>query len=165
MVEGEPGCHDDYHDGYDGGCDGTGWLPIAGNEQGCAAVCGTGCTYFQNGWSYRDTDWYEATAAGGPVTVSCEAEFPVLALLHWSASCEAWGYEYASAAPCHPAVVSWPIFPAGGEVWITVMPSVYSGVSESEYVFTVCGLAAGPTPVEETSWGQIKRRYRDSTRK
>jgi hypothetical protein len=163
LVESEPPCEEGYVDVFNGGCysPNLSWSQIEGGPDGCATVCGRGCTWSgQNGGIYRDTDWYEATAAGGIVTVICEAEFHLFVALDPYLSCGmAPEGAYGEALPCTPVEVSCNVSP-GARVWLVVSPTYDYVVPESDYVFTICGLAAGATPVEETSWGRIKNRYR-----
>jgi hypothetical protein len=162
SVEGEPSCEDGYEDSYNGGCRGAepSWTPVEAGADGCATVCGRSCTYLYNGLAYRDEEWYEATAAGGPVTVSVEAEFLVDILLDPYTDCGvfpegAWLQSY----PCIPREVTWSFGP-GARLWLRVTPSVWEGVAEAGYVFRICGLSAAPTPVKSVSWGRIKDFYR-----
>jgi len=50
--------------------------------------------------------------------------------------------------------------PLGERLWLIWEPMVFQGIPESDYVFTVCGLEAGSTPIKATSWDQIKSIYR-----
>ncbi len=163
LVEGEPPCGDDYEDVFNGGCGSSNliWSQIEAGPDGCATVCGKSCNYLYEGYLWHDSDWYEAFAAGGPATVTCKAEFPIVIILDQSTSCAVSPEgAYGEAVPCVPAEVSHPYLQPGQRVWVYVSPIVDHVFPESDYVFTICGLAAMPTPVEETSWGRIKNRYR-----
>jgi hypothetical protein len=138
LIEGEPPCGDGYVDYYNGGCQYDGWTPIAADADGAATVCGRSCTYSYSGLSYRDTDWYTATA-GGPVTLTCTAEFPVLLLLIYGTDCSNLGYLYQTAGTCETASIAWDAQP-GQQIWPWVGPSAFSGVSESGYVLGLSGL-------------------------
>jgi hypothetical protein len=158
MVEGEGPCVDNYVDQYDGGCNGSGWFEIMAQYSGCAAVCGTSCTYLYQGLSYRDTDWYAAIASGGPVTATCTAEFPLQFIFIYGPDCDNLQYNYLQAAACSPATLCYNIA-SGGEFWLWVGPSVFSGIPTSNYVLDVCGLQGGIIPTEVLSWGAVKARY------
>ncbi len=200
QQEGEPPCADGYYDTYNGGCHTNTWTSISDQGGGCATLCGRSCTYLYQGMSYRDTDWYAAEAAGGDVTTTCTAEFPLQHILIYGTNCANLEYVFDAAAECETTSLSWS-FAAGEELWIWVGASVFEGIPESDYVLEVCGLATDepsaacclpsgicvvvpetecsaaegdwlwpltscvpdpctPTPVEETSWGKIKARYR-----
>lgn len=158
IIEGEPPCVDNYYDQYNGGCNTTGWTEVL-SESGCATVCGKSCTYLYQGSSYRDTDWYSMTAAGGLVTATCEAEFPLQFILIWGADCNNLQYEIGTAGPCTPLTLQYN-FGAGATFWVWVGSSSFSGVPESDYAYEVCGLEGGQVPVEETTWGAIKNSYK-----
>ena len=161
QIEGEPPCEDGYADVFNSGCNSSTlqWSALDVRSDGCAIVCGQSCTYIWNGSSYRDTDWYDATASGGMVTFTCQAEFPLQIILFQWTYCTDFPYLYALAPACSPAELSH-AFTHGQELWLWVGPQFYGDIPESNYVFTVCGLASVSTPVEQTSWGIIKSRYR-----
>ncbi|MBM3287091.1 MAG: hypothetical protein FJY88_07035 [Candidatus Eisenbacteria bacterium] len=145
LVEGEPPCADDQRDVYNPGCSGDegylrDWLPIPGQPGGCATVCGRSCTYRYEVWEMRDTDWYRAQAAGGVVTLTCRAEFPLMCYIIYGTDCGHLNYVYGQASPCEPLTIEW-VAPAAQDVWLWVGPSVFQGVPESDYVFEVCGLS------------------------
>jgi hypothetical protein len=139
QQEGEPPCVDGYVDWYNGGCQYTGWTEIPAQEGDCATFCGKGCTYLYQGSSYRDDDWLTVTAAGGPVTATCTAEYPVQLILFRVADCITFDYLLTAAPRCQPAELTWD-FSAGTEVWILGMPVVFNGVPESDYVLDICGI-------------------------
>jgi len=159
QHEGEPPCQDNYYDAYNGGCNSTGWTWFW-NTPGtnCGTVCGKSCTYLYNGSSYRDTDWYTTAAIGGLVTVTSQAEFPQMLALMYVPNCNNLQYVYVLGNLCTATALSYS-FPANAELWVFVAPSVYSGIPESNYVYDVCGIM-GPTPTQETTWGQIKNAYK-----
>jgi hypothetical protein len=159
QQEGEAPCHDDYLDGYDGGCDGSGWVVVAAQQSGCADVCGTACTYTVNGEYTNDTDWYALSAAGGEVAANVEAEFPIGISLWHETDCA--NHQYVSAEgwqPCHETSVSWS-FAEPTPFWIRVTP-LSLDTPEGDYHLHVCGLAEQPVPTVPLSWGRIKSRYR-----
>ncbi len=164
QQEGEPPCGDNYVDGHNGGCGGmpTAFQPLSPDASGVAEMCGKSCTYLYYGLSYRDTDWYEIRAAGGTVTYQCTAEFPLLILFIYGMNCNNLEYELAQADPCVTASLSYYLAIHQG-AWLWVAPTVFSGVPESDYLMEVTGLelcCPPPTPVETTTWGRIKNRYR-----
>jgi hypothetical protein len=148
-IEGEPPCVDGYHDLYNGGCGGIAWTFIQPQNGDCATMCGRSCTYLYNGISYRDTDWYDVTAAGGPVSMTGTAEFPLQLLLIYGTACNNLQYVYADGPPCQPVTLSW-TFEAGQDCWLWAAPAVFSGVPESNYVLDVCGIA--PTVTGACCW-------------
>jgi hypothetical protein len=121
-------------------------------------MCGRSCTFDYYGDQYRDTDWYETTAMGGPVIMQGRAEFPLMLILIYGTECNNLQYEVAQAATCEVAEVTHVMSP-GADVWLWVGASVFEGVPESQYVFTVCGIGEPPTAVEQVTWGSIKRRF------
>jgi hypothetical protein len=143
QIEGEPPCVDGYIDQYNGGCGGTAWSQIQPQGGDCGTMCGRSCTYLYQGMSYRDTDWYEVTSAGGPLSVTGIAEFPLQLILIYGTDCANLQYVYDTGTPCESITVSWPL-EADQEAWIWVGPSVFNGVPESDYTLDVCGIA--PTP-------------------
>jgi hypothetical protein len=131
------------------------------NNGNCGTMCGRSCTYLYQGLSYRDTDWYEVSAAGGWLSYTCTAQFPLQIVIIYGLDCWNLQYIYTTAEICAPASLSWFCSP-GQPIWLWAGPSTFSGVPESDYVFEVCGIQGGPTPVEEMSWGAIKARFRGS---
>lgn len=69
TPEGEPNCG--LPDTVNGGCNST--PPVFGTVAMNQIICGTGA--FDG--STRDTDWYDYNHAGGQLTITCRAEFPV----------------------------------------------------------------------------------------
>jgi len=159
-LEGEPLCQDDYIDGYNSGCHTGIFQPLEVDPQGMATMCGKSCTYLFNGFSYRDTDWFTADAAGGTVTATCTAEFPLMIVLFLHADCGFFEYVYAMAGACETVVLDWQYDP-GDEVWFWVGPSVFTGIEESDYVFQITGLEPGiPSPAVTPTWGAVKDLFR-----
>jgi hypothetical protein len=148
-------------------------------------LCGKSCTYFPgkrqagmhsksdrdvvrsnspgagNGrQGYRDTDWYDITAAGGTVTYQLTGEFPVLAFLMYGLNCSDPAYVYGTGDPCVPVALSYS-FSTGQHAWLWAGPSVFDGVPESDYVMHVTGLQGGAVPIEKTTWGRIKAKWKN----
>ena len=163
YIEGEPPCVDEYDDEYNSGCtvtDGQ-WTLIGAYDGDCATMCGRSCTFLYQGSTYRDTDWYTMTAAGGYVTATCLAEFPLQFVFFYVIDYNCIEYEYllGTSDPCEALTMAYS-FAAGQEVWLWVGPSLFSGVPESDYILDVCGILGEPTPVRESTWGSIKGMFR-----
>lgn len=122
-------------------------------------MCGRSCTFWYEGMELRDTDWYEATAAGGPVVMRGRAEFPYQMILIYGTECNNLQYEYTTAPACTDAELSHGMDP-GELVWLWHSSSTFSGVPWSRYVFTVCGIGDNPLPITRMTWGGLKDRYR-----
>lgn len=164
QIEGEPPCVDNYYDSYNGGCNSTGYTTVLAQDAGCATVCGKSCTYLYQGSSYRDTDWYTMNALGGNVTVLGQAEFPFLMFIIYGPSgqnvtCSNYTLLSGTGNPCVDVNISYSLV-AGVEFWVWAGPSVFTGITEKNYVFTVCGIEGGVVPTEETTWGAIKNSYK-----
>jgi len=161
QLEGEPDCADNYWDTYNGGCNSQGWTDVpAAAGTNCANFCGKSGTYIYQGLSYRDTDWMRVHAAGGTVTYTLQAEFPVLGFLFYGLTCTNLQGVSGTGGPCTPTVMSWSAA-AGTELWLWCGPSVFSGIPcGTDYNYNVCGIQGGGTPVQETTWGSIKNNYR-----
>jgi len=149
--EGEPACHDNYDDVYNGGCK-TETFQYLAPESETVRMCGESGTFLYNGLAYRDTDWYEIRPrAAGTIDVHCEAEFPVLVmLLDGRQGCAGMTtMEFASAGPCQPpASLSVDLDP--GTYWIWVAPSVFSGVPcGSRYRLWIDGYRPNATDAPE----------------
>jgi hypothetical protein len=144
VPEGEPPCADGHSDLYNSGCDGAGWTALAAAPGGCALVCGRSCTYAPGGVPQPDRDWFEAVAVGGPVTVGCVAELPVMVSLFYGADCSnIFQQALGMADPCETATVAHAAEP-GQTIWIWVRPLATGGAAESEYLLTVCGIQSVP---------------------
>jgi hypothetical protein len=159
QQEGEPPCGTDYYDEYNGGCNSVGWTMVPGDAQGCATVCGKSGTYLYQGSSYRDTDWFELTAAGGVANASCTAEFPLQFIFIYGPDCNNLGYDLGTGGPCTPVSLSSNLT-AGATFWLWVGAQVFTGIDcDSDYVMDVCGIEGGVPTVEKT-WGSIKNSYK-----
>ncbi|MCK4413503.1 MAG: hypothetical protein KAY32_08170 [Candidatus Eisenbacteria sp.] len=166
ILEGEPDCHDDYVDTYNGGCNSDPEVfqlicPTSGNQ---TILCGTSGTYLFEGSGYRDTDWLQVYGTGGLMSASCIAEFPVQLLFIHGTDCIEPEYDAIRADRCEFVIVGRNV-DLGELVWVWVGPSVFSGVPcGADYVLTLDGIYAGPgcqpTPAREDSWGRIKGMFR-----
>jgi len=133
--EGEPPCGDGYIDTFNGGCNGSGWSPAPP----LCRLCGRSGTYIYNGYSYRDTDWFDAIGSGEELSVSCVAEFPLQILLIYGTDCDIPQYDIAVAGRCEEASLS-RVIGAGEHAWIWVGPAAFSGVPcESVYLLEITG--------------------------
>lgn len=161
LLEGEPECHDDYDDTYNGGCNSTGWTEVWAQTGGCSTLCGKSGTYNYQGQSYRDTDWFAVVGAGGTTVMECCAMFPLQILFIWGLDCDNPQYHYALASPLEEAILSHDLA-AGQEAWLWVGPSVFNGVPcSSQYIMDVCGIEGEPpVPTKPGSWGSIKAAFR-----
>jgi hypothetical protein len=163
MSEGEPECHDDYVDIYNGGCfsEPPVFQPIWGDAEGTASLCGKSGTYLSaGGWSYRDTDWFEVVGTGGPLTASLGAEFSPMLLFIYGTDCE--DPQVTSAyGECFDELVLERVVESGVAAWIFVAPAAFSGVPcDRRYILELTGIASGSTAGGESAWGEIKRLFR-----
>jgi len=165
--EGEPSCYDGYDDMYNGGCNSTvpifSTMPISADPY---TVCGESGVFAFAGSTYRDTDWYKIYPCGGmPITLTVEAEFPVLfGFVEGIEDCLAAAfYSYTTAPPLTPTSLT-EIMPYGAfAIFVTTSDwGAYPCGTDSEYSLTVTGYSehCDPTPVEDTTWTTIKSLYR-----
>jgi hypothetical protein len=159
LLEGEPDCHDDYVDTYNGGCESIGWTPICPTEANSAVMCGTSGTYLYQGINRRDTDWFTCTGTGATMSASVIAEFPVQLMFIYGTDCDNLQYEVETGGMMQPVTLSRYV-DAEDEVWIRVCPSQFDGVlCGSTYVLSMDGIQCEPTPARWTSWGSVKGRW------
>ncbi len=164
VPEGEPTCYDGYDDQYNGGCSSLTWSYIqAGLDP--IVYCGESGIFTYEGSLYRDSDWYLIYPCGGvPITVTVEAEFPVLlGFVDLRGGCEnMYLYSYVQTDECEPAVLL-EYLPAG-QFAVFVSTDMWDPQYECgvEYSLTVEGYTehCDPTPVEVTTWGALKALYR-----
>ncbi len=159
QAEGEPPCQDGYADTYNSGCFGVGWTSVYGQEDGCADVCGRGCTYVSEGQEFWDYDWFQCHAAGGAVLAGIEAEFPVAFYMVYSTDCEDLQFISTYRDPCYSGNLM-RVFETAEEFWLIVHPSVLTGIPESDYLIHVCGIQEPPVPVAPSTWGGIKELFK-----
>jgi len=172
QQEGEPPCQDQYVDEYNSGCCcGTGFTPIVAGPDGTATMCAKACTFTYNGLSYRDSDWFLLTA-GGPVTATCVAEFPVQFMLIYGTECGDLQFIWGQGGRCEPVTLNWPFEP-GAVFYLWAGPSVFSGIPESDYRIEVSGLRltapssvgsdeeqAPAAPGDRPTWSRVKSIFR-----
>jgi hypothetical protein len=121
FPEGEPTCHDDYDDQYNGGCNSSPHVfqPILAGE----TVCGESGTYELTRELWSDTDWYELQITEiSDITWEGIAEFP-LYLIIWDGNegCDGMyslGWR-ATTEICDPLTVSAQDVPPG-TYWLWV---------------------------------------------
>ncbi len=139
TIEGEPVCHDNYADTYNAGCSSwpTTFQPINCGE----TICGTSGTFYVNGLSYRDSDWFEIELDSATnVTWTVCAEFEVLIFVIDGGSGDCTDYAilgYRIGPAFEQTTLSLDVGP--GLYWFWVGPMAFgSGVPcGSEYVGTV----------------------------
>jgi hypothetical protein len=83
-------------------------------------MCARACTFLDQGMQYRDTDWYEARAIGGPVTMTGRASFPYQMILIYGTNCSNIQYDVTQAAACEDAFLSHNM-PAGSDVFLLIV--------------------------------------------
>ena len=160
MSEGEPDCHDDYYDTYNGGCNSVGWTTICPEDGNSAEMCGKSGTFLYQGLDYRDTDWYRCAGVGEIMTASVLAEFPVQLIFIYGTDCANPEYELATGGSMQVVTLSRYV-EAGDEVWIWVGPSRFNEIPcGSTYVLSMDGIRCEATPTRHTSWGTIKALHR-----
>jgi hypothetical protein len=163
TPEGEGPCYDGYVDNYNGGCNSYPYVynvvPV-GSPQ---TYCGMSGNYDNN--YYRDTDWYLMWPCGGvPITVSVEAEFPVvLGFVDMTPGCPniTSFYSYVTAGECEP--VSMTEYLPMAQFSVFVSTSDWLNIPcDKEYELTIEGYYehCDPTAVEEQSWSTIKSLYK-----
>ena len=169
VVEGEPPCHDDYEDRYNGGCNST---PPVFTSLPCSApdssttVCGTYGGFRFGGISYRDTDWYEIVLER-PSTITWEVfclTDTLLGIIDGNVGCPVTNfYDYALGAFCELASITATL--PSGRWWLYVATQGFgpsAGACPFPYAATLSGYECGPTSVEAATWGRIKGMYRET---
>jgi hypothetical protein len=147
IPEGEPLCHEDYEDDYNGGCNSA---PYVFQDIECGdVICGESGTYLYDGSDIRDTDWYRLELANsGTIIWTVEAEFPVQVLMIDALAEDCISFdvlEAGSGAPFEVVELSANVGP--GVYWLWVGPSVFTGIPcGSEYVAEVTCDITTPTP-------------------
>ncbi len=139
IAEGEPTCYDDYLDEYNGGINSEPCVFSSANIGD--VICGESGTYLFTGASYRDTDWYEiGVGLPGTLSMTCDANFPVAMFIIDALSGDCIEYTIlgsTTGAECSATYLEAPVT-AGGNYWLFVGPSVFTGVPcGSEYTLTV----------------------------
>ncbi len=136
--EGEPPCHDGYVDLYNGGCNWSVFQSLAS-----CVFCGKSGTFINNGYQYRDADWFEIVGTGDTMSVTCTAEFPVSIWLFPENDCM-FPYEVASGISCEEVGFR-RVMSRFEHIWFVVVPSAYAGVPcESDYLLRLKGAQYWP---------------------
>ncbi len=162
QLEGEPPLVNNYVDNWNGGCNST--PPVFGYID-CQDFCGVGGWYIFQGSNYRDTDWYECTAAGSTITWTVDAESEVVLWQVGVADCNnielIFGPRYAG--PDSPTVVTLNTTP-GETVCLFTASNVFSnpgGFPDGmfNYVYLLEGIV-GTSATENQTWSYVKSLYR-----
>jgi hypothetical protein len=167
TPEGEPTCHYNYVDHYNGGCNST---PSSFQlSHGDMFWCGESGVYeVAGGLLYRDTDWYLLGGTIGDITMTVEAEFGVIFGFVNADDCDAaYFYEYMTAPRGVPTTLTRYIYNpwALDRVVAYVAPSSWNPDYEcgTEYSLEITGDWWYYNPVEPVSWGAIKALYREAS--
>ncbi len=167
VPEGEPPLGFGYIDNYNGGCNSDpfviqtiDWMN-ADDPNGAAWLCGKSGWYTDGTSDYRDTDWFEVTAAAdGTMEFTVTPEYPVNMFV-LNTDCDNITVLY-DAAPlaCETGTISWPVL-AGETYWLWVGPQEFTGpVNEFTYFMTVTGNTFSTVPNDMTSWSTVKSLYK-----
>jgi hypothetical protein len=162
LEEGEPTLVDEYVDNYNGGCNSTPYVfqTLEPQADNCLTMCAISGWYLFAGSQYRDTDWFEITAAGGMIDYTVNPEYD-MQLFVLSPDCGniVLLYDLAVGA-CLPGTISFNAV-AGDMFWLWAGPVDFAGpVYEFDYVMDVCGIGGGVIPTVETTWGGVKNTYK-----
>ncbi|MFN8178303.1 MAG: hypothetical protein U0167_10250 [bacterium] len=168
LLEGEPICSDGYRDAFNGGCNSVPpvFSPLDCSPTGVVTVCGTYGGFYLEGFTYRDTDWYQIVIPPGPdklIGWTVRGETDTLAgIIDGRGGCPVTTfYEYAYGASCADITVARTLAP--GTWWLWVGPLNFgseAGPCGQNYVATLSGFQCQPVAVEPTTWGRIKTIYR-----
>jgi hypothetical protein len=116
------------------------------------------------GLTYRDTDWYRIYPCGGvPISITVEAEFPVLiGFVSGIEDCLAPAFYSSMTAPPLTPVTLTEYLPYGAFAIFVSTSDWGAYPCGLEYSLTIEGYTehCDPTPVEDTTWGTIKSLYR-----
>jgi hypothetical protein len=166
VAEGEPVCHDDYVDRFNGGCDATPvqFSPISF----CETVCGESGVFLSGVEFVADYDWYELNVTTASELVwEVEGEFPVGAwIVDGRAGCEGatvmasdWRYE------CEPFSLDVSVAP--GIYWLVVGPAMASDLAQCGARYTAIARRVFDCPgdldddgdIDLTDLGQLLSNY------
>ncbi|MFC1572691.1 FG-GAP repeat domain-containing protein [Candidatus Eisenbacteria bacterium] len=107
LFEGEPICHADYEDEYNGGCnfDSLIFQDLPSLDAGPITMCGTGGCFAYGTSLYRDIDWYQLVVTG-PETINWTVESNVsfsFYILDGTQGCNDIGFaSLHTVTPCGP---------------------------------------------------------------
>ncbi|MFN8177666.1 MAG: hypothetical protein U0167_07060 [bacterium] len=168
VLEGEPICHDEYHDSFNSGCqnDPPIFSALDCSSTGVQTVCGTYGGFYYSGLSYRDTDWYQIVIPAGPdrpISWTVRGETDTLTgIIDGRRGCGFSSfYDYTYGAAGTDLTVSGTLGP--GTWWFWVGPLYFgsaAGPCGQDYVATLTGFQCEPVAVEPVTWGGIKSAYR-----
>jgi hypothetical protein len=167
ILEGEPECHENYGDTYNGGCNSDPpvftFLPCSDPGE-TTTVCGEYGGFYYFGSSYRDTDWYRMFLEETSTISWCVAglDDTLLGIIDGNGGCPVSAfYDYEFAEPCWEECVEAVLPP--GTWWLYVATSSFGSSAVpcgSEYVAKLTGYNCRPLSVEPVSWGRVKDLYR-----
>lgn len=145
IPEGEPVCHDEYVDVYNGGCDSYpyAFLPIVFGD----VIAGQSGTFLLDGIHTVDSDWYEVIVLSeSAVNVTVTAEFPVdVCIFDGNYGCPATEVRCGFGGAFDDVKVSACV--ESGIYWIRVAPKEDTEVScPSDYVLTCYNEEPCPPP-------------------
>lgn len=148
VDEGEPECHLDYVDAYNGGCAIQGLGPLTLGPTG-TTICGKYGTFASStsSYPYRDTDWYRVDVAEPSILhLDVTGDVPSQIGILGGLTCELANVLCGrfSSGPCLTATCDLGV-PAG-TYWLFVAPMVFSGVPcGTRYVMAASRTAIAPT--------------------
>jgi len=162
QLEGEPPLVDNYTDLWNSGCahpDGytAQWIE-------CADFCGVAGWYTYTGLNYRDTDWFDCTAAATVITWTCDAESETNCFeLNVPPDCAATVLQSTTVGPCTPGTIIIDTTP-GTIVHLWVGSANFSNPgdvpdNEYDYVMHVEGIEE-VSAIEQATWSRVRSLYR-----
>ncbi len=161
QLEGEPPLEDDYVDNWNGGC---GSDPVAFQWIDCSQVCGVCGWYLFDGSNYRDTDWYDCSAAGTEITWTCDAESETTFFHLGFVDCyDVTLLESMTSDGCDPVTMTITTTP-GELVHLFVSSANFTNPGdvpedEYDYVMSLEGIV-NTSAIENQTWGGVKNLYR-----
>jgi hypothetical protein len=165
VPEGEPALVDGYVDNYNGGCNSApavfqviNWIDI---ETECAHLCGVSGWYNMPLGMYRDTDWFEVTAAGFQMDIEFNTEhFFQILISAPNPTCATVAWDIVDTFnPNTPSAYAVPTNP-GDVYWIWAGPGEWIDLPDFIYTLEVCGAQYDVVPTESASWGEMKSMYK-----
>lgn len=154
VAEGEPVCHDDYVDTFNGGCDAE--AVVFSPLSFCEPVCGQSGVFLSGGSFVGDFDWYEIdVATTTELTWEVEGEFPIGA---WIVDGR-WGCEGATVMAadqrdeCEPFSLS--VLAEPGTYWLVVGPTEASDLAQCGARYTATAARSAPCPGDLDDDGDV----------
>ena len=165
LPEGEPECHDDYNDNYNGGC---GCLPYPCFTQlqpSCdpIVICGTSGVFTANTATYRETDWYQIDLTqSANICLSGDAEIPMYYfIIDGRDGCMGDVVAYAVAGPCELMTdLCYQCGPGTWWLWAGPLQWDLDFACGSVYWMEITGYTNEASPAEGTTWGRVKDLFR-----